>query len=60
MLKTSLKYVLTFIVTMIILIVLLFFSSLIPSKKLEDNVRKSSEFLAQYGEEQEIEFPFRT
>ncbi len=60
MLKTFLKYVLTFIITMIILIGLLFLSSLIPSKNLENNVRKSSEFLAQYGEEQEIEFPFRT
>lgn len=60
MLKTFLKYVLTFIITMIILIGLLLLSSLIPSKNLENNVRKSSEFLAQYGEEQEIEFPFRT
>ena len=60
MLKTFLKYVLTFIITMIILIGLLFLSSLIPSKNLENNVRKSSEFLTQYGEEQEIEFPFRT
>lgn len=60
MLKTFFKYVLTFIITMIILIGLLFLSSLIPSKNLENNVRKSSEFLAQYGEEQEIEFPFRT
>ena len=60
MLKTFFKYVLTFIITMIILIGLLLLSSLIPSKNLENNVRKSSEFLAQYGEEQEIEFPFRT
>lgn len=45
MLKTIIKYVITFIVTMIILISLLFLSSLIPSSYIEENVRKSSEFL---------------
>ena len=54
MLKTVLKYVFIFIVTMIILVGLLFLSSLIPSSSLQQNIKESSEFLNNYGEKEQI------
>ena len=53
------KYILTFIITMGILISLLFLSSLIPSNKIENNVRKSSEILMQDGEKKLVDTYFR-
>ena len=59
MFKVILKYILTFIITMGILISLLFLSSLIPSSKIENNVRKSSEILMQDGEKKFVDAYFR-
>ena len=39
MIKTIVKYILTFLITMLILIALLFLSSLIPSKYLQENIK---------------------
>lgn len=59
MIKVIVKYILTFIITMGILISLLFLSSLIPSNKIENNVRKSSEILMQDGEKKLVDTYFR-
>ena len=59
MIKVIVKYILTFIITMGILISLLFLSSLIPSNKIENNVRKSSEILMQDGEKKFVDAYFR-
>lgn len=59
MIKVIGKYVLTFIITMCILIALLFLSSLIPSSKMQNNVRKSSEILMQDGEKKFVDAYFR-
>ena len=57
MIKAIVKYILTFLITMLILIALLFLSSLIPSKYLQENVKASSEILIGEGERIVIDAP---
>ena len=57
MIKTIVKYILTFLITMLILIALLFLSSLIPSKYLQENIKASSEILIGEGERIVIDAP---
>ncbi len=48
--RSSIMYILTFVILIGIYIVSLFVSSLIPSSRMEENVRKSSETLLNEGE----------
>lgn len=57
--KNFLKYVIVFIIVLFVFLLLLFLSSLIPSKYIEKNVRKSSEILVKNGEKQTIDLGYK-
>ena len=58
-LKDFSKYILVFIIVLFVFLLSLFLSSLIPSKYIEENVRKSSEILKKDGEKVTIDLGYK-